>query len=83
MVDENQTPEAQTVENETGRDTEAQPEGAIEGDPNIGEAGVDKVMLRVEGQNQNIKTPPPEIQADIAATAADVEDLIMGIEDEA
>lgn len=42
----------------------------------------DKVRLNVEGQNENITTPPESLQADIAATARDLGNLTMGIEDE-
>lgn len=72
MVDE-----TQTRQNEPNH-----PEGTAEGDPSIGEAGMDKVLLRVEGQNENITTPPKEVEADVASTARDVDDLTMGIEDE-
>lgn len=67
--------------NQVSQEAQGHPEGTLEGDPNIGEAGVDKVLLRVEGQNENITTPPKEVQADIAATAQDIEDVTMGIED--
>ncbi len=43
---------------------------------------VDKVVMRVEGQNEKIHTPPKDVQEDIAAVARDLEDLTMGIEDE-
>lgn len=59
------------------------PEGTTSGDPSIGETGVDKVLLRVEGQNENITVPPDKsTQADVASTARDIDDLTMGIEDE-
>jgi hypothetical protein len=60
----------------------AHPEGTTSGDPSIGETGVDKVLLRVEGQNENITTPPQSAQVDVAKTARDLDDLTMGIEDE-
>jgi hypothetical protein len=69
-------------ENQNSQNKKPQLEGTTAGDPNISEAATDKVMLRVEGQNENITTPPKEVQAEIAATARDLEDSTMGIEDE-
>jgi hypothetical protein len=61
--------------------SQTDPEGTAAGDPNLSEAAVDKVMVRLEGQNENITTPPKEVQADIAATARDVEESMLEIED--
>lgn len=70
-----------TEENNSLRDAQSYPEGRTEGDPSVAEAGVDEVMLRVEGQNENITTPSQEIQGEVARTADDVKDLTLGIED--
>jgi len=64
MSNQNQAP---NDENQT------HPEGTVEGDPSIGEAGVDKVLLRVEGQNENIKSRPKDVEKEIAETAGDLE----------
>lgn len=68
-------------QNQTPQNFQAQPEGTTEVDPKLSEVAVDEMILRVEGQNENITTPPKEVQADIAATARDLEDSILEIED--
>ncbi|MBD1909119.1 MULTISPECIES: hypothetical protein [unclassified Leptolyngbya] len=68
-------------ENRSQDENQAYPEGKFDGDPNIGEAGLDKVLLRVEGQNENITAPPPDVEEGIAETARAIGDTIMGIED--
>ncbi len=42
----------------------------------------DKPRLLVEGQNENITSPPPDIAAEHAAVARATLDLTMGIEDD-
>lgn len=59
-----------------------EPEGKRSGDPAVGQEGLDKVMLRVEGQNEHISTPSQEEQAEIGQTAKAVQNSTMGIEDE-
>jgi len=68
--------------NQTSQEAQVYPEETINDDLNVGKTGVDKEMLRVEGQNENIKTPPQEVQAAIAATARDTKDILISIEDE-
>ena len=42
----------------------------------------DKPRLLVEGQNENITSPPPDIAAEHAAVARATLDLTMAIEDD-
>jgi hypothetical protein len=55
---------------------------ALAGDPSVSQAASDKVAMRVEGQNEVIKTPPKEEAEAIAETARQMKDITMGIEDE-
>lgn len=68
-------------QNQPSQNPNTHPEGTTEGDPNLSEAAIDKVMLRVEGQNETITAPPKEVQADLAAIARDLNDSTMEIED--
>ncbi|MBE9180795.1 hypothetical protein IQ268_19730 [Oculatella sp. LEGE 06141] len=62
---------------------ESYPDEALAGDPSVSKEASSEVVQRVEGQNQTIKTPPKEMESEVAATDRDLSDLTMGIEDEA
>lgn len=62
-------------------DFDAHSEEALAEDPSVTEAALDKVMLRVEGQNEQIKTPPEKVEQGIAEVAQAVSDSTMEIED--
>lgn len=64
------------------RDERNYQEEALAEDPAVTKEAATKNFLRVEGQNEVIKTPPKPIEEEIAATAQDIDDLTMGVEDE-
>jgi hypothetical protein len=68
-------------ENHVPTEQQMNPEGTTNGDPSIGEEGIDKVLLRVEGQNEHISEPPKDVEEDIAEVASALDGTTMGIED--
>jgi len=62
--------------------TQKHPEGTTKGDPSLNEDALDKVMMRVEGQNENIVDPSEEEEANIAETARRLDEPMLQIEDE-
>lgn len=87
-IDLNQLPDSKTLltlmphQKQFSNNSPESIEENTAGDSTLNEKAADRVRLHVEGQNENITTPPETLQADIAATARDVGDLTMGIEDE-